>query len=375
MECPRCLFTDDIKGVKIKKVLDFGSGSSFFDQCNYCDLHDQLEMEYSASPERYSELIDSIKYRGRNNRYDCLIGISGGFDSSLMLVSLVNNGVRPLAVHYDNGFNAPEAEHNMRTIVNKTGVDFLNVSISRRDFLNCSLKVLAAGVSDADIVNDMAMARVFVDVAKQYKIKSLINGHNFRTEGSSPIGWSYMDARYIKSICGNTGNIPLLTMTDQLLQPLDGTKTYRPLYLLNPDAEKRRLELESYYGWKSYGGKHCENIYTEFVGCYLLPRKFNIDKRRTYLSASIRCGKITKAQAKKELEKPIEYSEEKLEQWLKMTGVRKDELERIMNGPKHTFLEHETYYDSFKRYRWLWWLMMKAGVVARTFYTKYTREI
>lgn len=364
MQCPRCLFDDSIKGVKIGVV-----------QCNYCDLHDQLEKEYPASQDGYCEMLGEIKNRGRNSKYDCLIGISGGFDSSLMLMSFVSNGVRPLAVHYDNGFNAPEAKYNIDAIVSKTGVDFINVSIARNEFLRCSLKVLRSGVSDGDIVNDMAMARVFIDVAKQYGIKTLINGHNFRTEGSSPIGWSYMDAKYIRSICGNTGELPLLNMMDQLLQPLSGTKTYRPLYYLNPKQEERLADLEKSCGWQNYGSKHCENIYTEFVGCYLLPIKFNIDKRRTYLSARIRCGEISKAQAKEELKKPIEYGEEKIERFCKMTGLARYELDLVMRQPKHSFLEHDTYYDSFKRYRWLWWLMMKMGVVARTFYTKYTRPL
>ena len=250
--CNRCLLTEEIKDVKIGK-----SG-----QCNFCDLHDKLEKE--SKQKTLDEVLKDIKKRGKGRRYDCVLGISGGFDSSYLLYGLTGAKLRVLALHFDNGWNSPEAENNMKVMVEGTGVDFLRFSINNKQLNELNLAFLKAGVTDADIPNDMAMSKIMYEVADRYGIKTIINGHNYRYEGSTPLSWSYMDAKYIQSVAKHysvdISSYPILTFWDQIKYMRKGIKQVRLLYHDVHDKEEMKVVLARMYRWKDYGGNHCENV-------------------------------------------------------------------------------------------------------------------
>jgi 3'-phosphoadenosine 5'-phosphosulfate sulfotransferase (PAPS reductase)/FAD synthetase len=351
-ECPRCLFTSDFAKIG-------------FYQCNYCDLHDELESK--SVPSDLMRQIEKVVKAGKGKKYDCIMGISGGLDSSTLLYAAVRSWkLRPLVIHFDNNWNAPEATHNMDQLVQKLNVDCIVYKVNKKEYDNLNDAFLAAGLPDADIPNDIAMTKLMYQTADQYGIRYILNGHDFRTEGSTPASWTYMDARYIQSVyykyTGNQlQNYPLFTFTDQIKYGLKGIKNIRPFHYIK-DRVRMEADMKELIGWQDYGGKHCENVYTEFVGSYLLPKKFKIDKRIVYLSAQVRSGSLNKDQAKQIFAKKPKFDLSKL-------GNYENKIERLIRYP---YMERSDFdrYD-FKKYKTIIWLLAKFNVVPYTFYKKY----
>jgi hypothetical protein len=353
-ECPRCLFTEDIAKISHK-------------QCEYCDLHDELQSK--AIPDDLNNVLRKIRKAGDGNKYDCIMGISGGLDSSTLLYTAVRYwGLKPLVIHFDNNWNAPEAIHNMTMLIRKLNVDAIVYHVNKEEYDKLNESFLYAGVPDADIPNDIAMTKLMYQTAHMYKIKYILNGHDFRTEGSTPKDWTYMDAKYIQSVYKDyTGkdlkNYPLFTFADQIFYGFKGIKNIRPFHY-GFDRETMEQEMKRLIQWQDYGGKHCENVYTEFVGSWLLPNKFNIDKRIVYLSAQVRSGKLTKSQARENLANKSEFDSSKL-------GAVEDKLMTLVNLRISPRSKYEKY--SFKKYKALIWLLAKMNVVPYTFYVKYCK--
>lgn len=353
-ECSRCLFTEDIA-----KIMPDG-------ECEYCKLHDKLEKQ--SKPEGLAPILTKIA--NSKGKYNCLIGISGGLDSSTLLYAAVKKWhLKPLVIHFDNHWNNAIATENMANLVKSLNVDSITYTINKKEFDLLNEAFLAAGVPDADIPNDIAMTKLMYETADKYKIKYILNGHDFRTEGSTPAKWTYMDAKYIQSVYGAyTGktltNYPLFTFTDQIIYGLKGIKQVRPFHF-GFDRESIEYEMIEETGWKSYGGKHCENIYTEFVGAYLLPNKFNIDKRVVYLSAQVRSGALTRKEAIEKMKvKPL-FDLEKLGSYQeKIVGL-------YITAKKQSRTIFGRY--NFKKYKFLIWLLAKIKVVPYTFYVKYAK--
>lgn len=345
-ECPRCLFTSDIASI----------GSA---QCEYCDIHDDLEKQ-----SRYFDLeLDEIEKSGR--KYNCLIGISGGADSSTLLYAAVREwGLRPLVVHFNNWWNKPEAKRNMEHLITTLEVDAQVHYVNKYEYTVACRAFLVAGLPDADIVNDMVMTKIMYDVAERYGIKYILNGHNFRTEGSTPRAWTYMDARYIKDVVrknmGRDVSIPLPSMWDQVRWAMRGIKQVRPFHFTDVDYDALFRSMCKEIKWEEYGGKHGENIYTQYVGGYLLPVKFGIDKRRVYLSAQVRSGTMSREDALTVLST------------LPTFDLPPVEIEHSFVGPNHGDRNDYRKYN-WKRMRFMVWLMWILGAVPRTFYVKYCK--
>lgn len=354
-QCNRCLFDSSFATIGEK-------------QCNYCDIHDELSTMYDSSD--FKSVLDGIKKKGRNKKYNCLIGISGGLDSSTLLYGAVKIwDLKPLVIHFDNGWNAPEAESNMKQLVSYLNVDSITYKVNKAEYDHLNMAFLYFGLMDADIPNDIAMTKLMYDAADKYGIKYILNGHDFRTEGSTPKGWTYMDAKYISSVYEKYSgkkleNYPLFTFNDQLIYGIKGIKQVRPFYYIT-NRDVIEIEMKNSIKWNDYGAKHCENVYTEFVGSYLLPKEFEIDKRIVYISALVRSGKLKKEYAEALFEIKGSFDSSKLGE--------KEKL--ILDAVKHRLgVFQRSYFDryNFKRYKFLIWLLMKLKIVPYTFYKKYT---
>jgi hypothetical protein len=357
IECNICLFDSSIAKIHLEEGV-----------CEYCKLQEKLRA--NAKPHEWPNVLEKIRKSGKGKQYDCLIGISGGEDSSVLLYMAVKIwALRPLVIHFNNRSNRPEADNNIRVLTSKLGVNFIEYFVDQKEYDDLTDSFLAAGVQDADIANDIAMAKLMYSASRQYGIKYILNGHDFAHEGSSPAAWSYMDAKYVQSVYKKwTGrqlqNYPLYTFWDQIVSGFLGIKQVRPYHYM-PDFNRGTVLQDLFnMGWKDYGGKHNENIYTAFVGNYLLPKKFHIDKRRTYLSAQIREGYITKEYAKEILLEPAEFD-------LTDLGDKAIEILALINLRKGNRSDYEKY--NFKRWKPLIWLLWKMGIVAQTFYFKYTK--
>lgn len=349
--CSRCLFTSDFATIGENGI------------CNYCDLHDELE-----SQSRPQDLLPALnKIRNSKKKYDCLVGISGGLDSSTLLYAAVKHwNLHPLVIHFDNGWNAPEATHNMNRLVERLGVDCIIYKVNKIEYDKLNDAFLRAGLPDADIPNDIAMTKLMYETADRHKIKWILNGHDFRTEGSTPAKWTYMDARYIQSVYfkytnRTLRNYPLFTFSDQIKYALKGIKQIRPFHF-GFDRKAMESDMKSLIGWQDYGAKHCENVYTEFVGAYLLPNKFDIDKRIVYLSAQVRSGFISKAEAIREFREKSSFDFNKL-------GARKFDIVTLTESAVGNRNDFDRY--NFKRYRLVIWMLMKMKIVPFTFWKKY----
>jgi hypothetical protein len=356
MECKRCLLTTDIPDLTLNAE----------GVCNLCEVHDRIEAESAKFD--FDGFI--AKLHKTKNKYHCLIGISGGFDSSLMLHYAVTVwGLNPLVIHFDNGYNDPRADANMMKMVKKLGVDFIRYHLNQAEYDDICRAFILAGVSDADIPNDMAMAELMYRAAHQYGIKWIFNGHNYRTEGTSPLSWSYMDAKYLASVAdrfgGGVKTFPLLTFWKQLYYALIGIRNIRPFYYMNIDTYREMEMLGVEYDWQWYGGKHGENVYTDFVGSYLLPRRFGIDKRILYISARIRSGEFGKIAGRVLLSQDSYFSD------FDDINNRLDMNVEAVFPRRRDHYDFDSYHSRFKRWRGVFWLLTKLKVFPRTFYQKY----
>ena len=350
IKCNRCLFNENIAKIGIV-------------QCEYCDLHDYLENKNK----NFNPILEKIQQE--KGKYNCIMGISGGLDSSTLLYSAVKKWkLKPLVIHFNNNWNTKVAEQNMKKLIQILNVDLITYNVNKEEFDNLNKAFLKAGVPDADIPNDIAMTKLMYDTADKYNIKYILNGHCFRTEGSTPKGWTYMDAKYIQSVYKTyynkeLTNFPLFTFTDQMKDGIKGIIQGRPYHYQNVNRKILDKEMKNFIKWENYGWKHGENIYTDFVGSYLLPRKFGIDKRIVYLSALVRSGYMDKEEAINKLNIESNYD----------TSLIGDEYLSLINSKINSRDKFEKY--DFKKYKWIIYYLYLIGVVPYTFYKKYSESI
>jgi N-acetyl sugar amidotransferase len=346
--------------------------------CNFCKQHDIWEKENPTDGKKLNKLIQTIKEDGKNKMYDCVVAISGGADSSYLLYLAKEVWkLNPLAFHFDNGWNTQIAKNNIQNMVDKLNVDYYTYSIDRPEFDDFCASFLKASVTDADIPNDIGMTASFYEVADTFDVSNVLIGHSFRTEGSMPLGWTYMDGKYIESVTQKFGthkikSFPNLWLKDWLYWlSIRQIKVLRPFWYINYNPDEAREFLTKNYGFEWYKSKHAENKYTKFIAYYYLYNKFHIDKRIVRLSAPVRSGYLTRDEAIETLSKPPVVEQEIIDEVKDRLHITSPNFDVIMSAPKHNYTDYETYHETFKRYKPLFWLMVKANLVPITFYKKY----
>jgi len=368
--CTRCVSDTTINGIS-------------FDEkgvCNFCKTHDRLEKEYPLGTEgekNLDELIKKIKNKGKNKKYDCVVGLSGGTDSTYCLYLSKKMGLRPLVVHFDNGWNSDIAEQNIKKTVEKLGVGLKTVKCDENEFKDLQRSFLKASVPEAEIPTDVAIHAILCQVAAEQGITFVLNGHSFRTEGVAPISWTYMDGKYIQSVQNRFGKIPLKTFPNMTFLKavyfllFKNIKVIPFLNYLNYSKSAAGKELKEKLDWTYYGGHHFESIYTRFIIAHLLYNKFGIDKRIINFSAHIRSGLMDRDEALKELEQKPEISQDIIEKCIKEIGLTADEFEKIMNSPLKSFLDYPTYYNFLKTIKIPIKIACAANILPDLFYQKY----
>jgi N-acetyl sugar amidotransferase len=372
--CSRCIYDETTKGIK------FDSEGV----CNYCRLTEQLEKEYKTGTdegeEKFLEIVDKIKCSGKNKKYDCVLGVSGGTDSSYMLYKAVKLGLRPLAVHYDNTWNSSIATENIRKVLSKLNIDLYTHVVNNKESDDIFRSFLRASVPEIDGPTDIALTEVLYRAASKYGVKYILEGHSFRSEGISPLGAFYIDGRYIENIQKQFGNykidtfpnMKLLTFLKWIL--IKRIKKIRPLWYIKYSKEDAKVFLEKEFGWVYYGGHHLENRMTAFMHSYYLPKKFKNDQRNNSLSASVRSGKIAREKVLELYNKPPYLEDGLLEYSKKRLNLSDEEFERIMNLPPKSYKDYKTYKRTFEIMRPFFWLMYKLNLTPKSFYIKYTSK-
>jgi hypothetical protein len=340
-----------------------------------------MEQEYPTGKEgeaRLERMVAEMKAAGRGRRYDALIGVSGGCDSSYLVHRMSEYGLRLLAVHFDNTWNSTIATENINNVLDKLGIDLFTIVVDNKEYDDIYRSFLKAGVKDLETPTDIGLATTLYKGAEKYGIKYMIEGHSFRTEGIAPLGWIYMDGKYIDSVQRQFGTYPIKTfpnlwMADFLRwMVFNRIKKVRPLYYMDYDKEAAKRLLAEKYDWKWYGGHHLENRFTAFYHSYFLPRRWNIDFRIAGYSAYCRNGWMTREDALRLMQEPPYMEPDLLDYVIKRLGFSHEEFDALMALPKRTYKDFKTYKKSFERMRPFFWLMYKLELVPKSFYIKYT---
>jgi N-acetyl sugar amidotransferase len=373
LDCKNCLYNYNIPAINFDTE----------EVCNYCRQHKELDSIYPIQEEgrkKLLQIVEEIKADGKNKKYDVVVGVSGGCDSSYLLHLAVELGLRPLAVHYDNTWNGTKAVENIKVITDKLNIDLYTHVADNKEVCSILHAFLKASVPDIDCHTDIALVATHYMAAEKYNVKYIWEGHSYRTEGISPPGWFYMDAKYIKKVYQKfvgkkIKTVPLLTLNKWFKWMLiDKIKKIRPLYYLDYKKEEVKELLKKKYQWQWYGGHHMENRLSYFCNNYYLPQKFQIDLRVCEFSANVRSGYWTKQDAIDELAKPKPFDETILTELCNRLTISLDTFNSYMSLPPKTYKNYPNYKSTFRLLRPIFWILLKGKYITKSFYDKFTSD-
>jgi N-acetyl sugar amidotransferase len=337
-------------------AITFGSGGV----CAHCERYDRLLpariQRGEAGRAALRSLVARIKAAGRHREYDCIIGVSGGVDSTYVAHLVVEHGLRPLAVHLDNGWNSELAIQNIQQVLDRLGVELHTVVLDWEEFRDLQVAFLKASTPDGEIPTDHAIFATLWSEAAARGIRYIVSGMNFATESLSVPSWAYghSDWRYIRDVHRRHGTVPLRTYPHFTLRRLvywNAVRRLRTVSILNyVDYHKADAValLRERLGWRSYGGKHHESIYTRWFQGHLLPRKFGIDKRFGHLSDLVKAGQMTREEALGELRQPPYDPELQAADTLyvrKKLGLSEPAFDAILNAAPTSFRAYRNSYE------------------------------
>ena len=333
----------------VRCVMDASDRDIAFDSEGVCSHCRSAEVSLAAvhltpeeSQRRLAEAVKTVKATQRGKPYDSVVGLSGGVDSSYTAWLATQLGLKPLAVHFDNGWNSEAAVSNIRGVAEKCGLDLVTLVIDWPEFRDLQRAFIKAGVIDIEMLSDHAIMASMYRLAKEDGLSCVLSGTNVATEHGMPRSWVWnkQDLTNILDIHRRFGEVPLRSyprmglMRSILNRHLSvGFQFVELLDMANYTKTAALETLKRECGWVYYGGKHYESAFTKFYQAYILPTKFHVDKRRVHLSALIRNGEMTREAALIELEKPL-YTPDELRQEkeyvLKKLGFAETEFDRIM---------------------------------------------
>jgi len=344
-------------------VMDTTDSKIEFDKngiCDHCNTYySDIEPNWNPNDKGWAEITkiaSDIKREGQGKDFDCIIGMSGGIDSSyLVYLAKERLGLRPLVFHVDAGWNSQQAVHNIERIVDKLELDLYTEVVDWEEMKDLQLAFFKAGVSHIDTPQDHSFFATMYKFASKYKIKHILTGGNYSTECvRNPLEWMYYqsDSRQVKDIHKKFGTIPLkkFQLTNILwhkvyLPYVKGIKVIRPLDYMPYDKEKATCFLEEKLDYQRYAQKHFESRFTKFYEGYWLLKKFGYDTRRVQYSSLILTGQMTRKVALEKLkEDPFDektYAQE-FEYIATKLGITEDELQGYFDAPNKTFRDYKS---------------------------------
>lgn len=349
--CARGVWDETVPGIKFD-----GEGVS-----NYAHLHDSLCEAYprgEKGAKQWNSIVEKIKKEGRKQTYDCIVGVSGGTDSCYLLHLIKEQGLRPLAVNLDNGWNSDIAVKNIKKITSALQIDLETYVIDYEEIKDLLRSYMLADLPWIDIPTDLAIKAVLYKIASREGVKYILRGNDFRSEGSQPTEWTYGDGRQLLHVHKQYGRVRLKTFPNYTLSNLiyygfvRKIKSIYPFYYIDYNKNKAQIFLQDKYGWEYYGGHHFENVFTRFTIAYWLYEKFGIDKRKITLSAQILSGEIDRNYAIESIvNKPYEDNEvhSMIEFVLKKLDLTRTEFDALIMRPGKTFREYKSWYFLFEK--------------------------
>lgn len=349
-QCTRCIMDTSAKEITFDDGGVCSFCTEFLERCSHIIHEAPDQKEY-----RLNELVKKIKAQGKGKPYDCIVGVSGGVDSSWTLVEVKRLGLRPLAVHMDNGWNSELAQNNISNLVQTLEVDLFTHVIDWEEYRELMQAFFDADVVDVELLYDNAMLATNYQMAAKYGLKYILAGSNQATEGMRiPKEWNWFkhDKRNIKALGRRHGMQKINTF------PMIGTAEFIWYYFIKgvrwtpfldylPYNKFHALdELEQNYGYKRYPFKHYESIFTRFYQGYILPKKFGIDKRKLHLSTLVVSGQINRSEAQQSMN-GIPYASEvdmnaDVTYFIKKMKWTRDELDDYISRPEVPHSNYKT---------------------------------
>jgi len=343
-------------------VMDTSDSLIKFDDKGYCDhcgnFYNNIVPNWHPDELGSIELkktIDQIKKDGIGKKFDCIIGISGGVDSSYLLYYAVEKlGLRPLAFSVDTGWNLNVGIENVEKIVKGLGLELYTEVINWNEMKDLQLAYFKSQVAYQDTPQDHVIFASLYNYATKNGIKYVLTGGNYSTECvREPYEWVYLnDLRQIKAIHKKFGKVPLRTLplcgmfkNRLYYRYFKGMKIIKPLDMITYNKADAILTLKNRFGWEPYANKHFESVFTRFYEGYWLVNKFGYDKRRAHFSSLILTGQMTRDEALAKLsEHPydVELAKQDLEYVAKKLGISKDDFISLMNGQNKTYKDYKS---------------------------------
>ena len=355
--------------------------------CSFCAVHDRMEERFPlglAGRQTVQRLADQMRQAGRGQRYDCVVGLSGGRDSSYTLWYCVTQlKLRPLAVHFNDGFGNPVAGENMVRTCQRLGVELRTITSDWRESKDLKLAFLKASVPDMEEGTDLGIATALYGVAAKEKVRHVVIGQSFRTEGIAPLSWNFLDGRYLRAVHKQFGTVPLRPW-----QPNDPgfnlgikemfyyafirrIKTVTLLYHLDYVRSEVDEILERELAWQNPGAHYFDDLYQSLI-YYLNRIKFNIDRRLFNYSALVRSGQMSREVALDRISRinPIE-DEAVIALCIKRLGLSRAEFEAIVDAPPKTFHDYPNSYAFLRLVRGPIKLMSRLNLIPESAYDKF----
>lgn len=317
--------------------------------CNFCTTAlEQKKKVWKNNFEGEKELdviINNIKIKNKNKKYDCVLGISGGIDSSYVAYYLQKYNLRILGVHIDGGWNTEISEKNIKLLCNKLNIDLVTIKIDEKEMYDLQKAYFLSEVINQDIPQDQVFFAVLYRYALKNKIKYFLSGGNFSSESILPTDWGFnaMDGKNMKDIHKKYGKVKL-----KEVKPLSFFEIYisipyihklrkiRPLNYINYDKEKAIKEIHEKIGFEYYGGKHCESVFTRLYQGYILPKKFGVNKSKAHLSSLIVAEQLSRKEALKMLDNNNYIgsiqNEKDIEDFISKIDITREKFDEIIDN-------------------------------------------
>lgn len=375
--CTRCPQDTTIPGIKFD---DRGV-------CNYCHLYDKMDRLYPTGPKGekiLKKIFKKEKKRTRSDKYDCIIGVSGGRDSTYLLYKAVKDwSLSPLAVHFNDGFDNPVAGENMLNACKKLGVDLRTITSDWREAKDLKITFLKASVPELNLGTDIGIASSLYGVAHKEKVKTILIGQSFRTEGTKPISWSYFDGDYLRNIQEKLGKIKLsewkpdspgfnLGLKELFYYTvIKRIKTYTPFYYTDYVREEAEEIIKKELDWKYPGAHYFDDLYHSLIK-YVTRKKFNFDLNLNSDAALVRSGQMSRKKALKRAHSVYKIEDPKIiDLCIKRLGITKEEFEEYMKIPPKRFYDYKTNYPYLKKLKLPVWIASRLNLVPKVTYDKY----
>ena len=373
--CARCVMDATVPGIR------FGADGV----CNYCAMQDGLEREFPCGPEGeriLKDMAEKMRRAGRGRKYDCVVGVSGGRDTSYCLYYVKEiMGLRPLAVHFDNGWDADTAKTNLARLCDALDVELHTVIMdwpASRELTNCTIRACMPYI---DLTDDIGIASALFRTAAAEGVKYILMSHSFREEGVTPLMWNYIDGRYTRALIRRFAREPLPHFKNVDIPHMlywlfaKGIRVVNITNYYDDTGDKVERLLEEKFGWVDTGQHHMDNELFALVYHYSR-HKFGFDWRVVELSAKVRTGVLTRAEALEALKTPPYFeTDEMVDYCLKKQGMPREEYDALLKAPNKYFTDYPSWYPLLRLFRWPVKLMCRRHMLPAHVYEKFFEAV